>query len=532
MEPGREGAIERKLFFILALGLIVAALFWGAGYYMLGRCYHSLSIRDGETLDKTDFSLEMPYPFPLRILTFTLDGRDISDRVQYADGKIKISLTNVSQGYHFLEIGFNNGLNPLTFLSRNHCAGFEVDTTSPVITLDFPKTKLVKQKDLYVIGKTEPSINYKIIVNNTAYTGSTDTAGNLYRKVTLDQETNKLQVFATDRAGNQGKYFKVLVLDENPPEITLEKIAGNDVIDSNQVELKAKVSDTGSGLEDCYFEIDNRIIPGKYFPDTGILTTRLDGLDEGGYKVEVVAKDRAGWKTKKAWDFVVDSQEELGDANIRPGAQGKDVEFIQNKLMKMGYLDKEKVTGTFGDETKQAILQVQKERGLDRTGIMDRSTYLAISEKIFVYLNEFSLDLISPDGKLVKKYSIACGSPYYPTPTGIFVVREKVYYPAWYPPNSPWAKGAKPIPPGPGNPLGTRWIGLNANVVGIHGTPSSWSIGSASSHGCIRMHISDVEELFELVNIGTPVTIFSSRPVEHKKFLPSAELDKAENTKG
>ncbi len=77
--------------------------------------------------------------------------------------------------------------------------------------------------------------------------------------------------------------------------------------------------------------------------------------------------------------------------------------------------------------------------------------------------------------------------------------------PTWIPPNSPWAKGLEPIPPGPGNPLGTRWIGTSAPAVGFHGTPQDWSIGTAASHGCLRMHIPDVEKLYEQVQVGWTV---------------------------
>ena len=64
-----------------------------------------------------------------------------------------------------------------------------------------------------------------------------------------------------------------------------------------------------------------------------------------------------------------------------------------------------------------------------------------------------------------------------------------------------------PVPPGPGNPLGTRWMGLSAPYVGIHGTPDAASIGYSVSHGCIRMLIPQVEWLFEQVEVGTPVFI-------------------------
>ena len=79
--------------------------------------------------------------------------------------------------------------------------------------------------------------------------------------------------------------------------------------------------------------------------------------------------------------------------------------------------------------------------------------------------------------------------------------------PTWLPPNSDWAKDAKPIPPGATNPLGTRWIGTSAPGVGIHGTPDDASIGSYASHGCIRMHIPDAEDLYARVVIGMPVII-------------------------
>jgi lipoprotein-anchoring transpeptidase ErfK/SrfK len=82
--------------------------------------------------------------------------------------------------------------------------------------------------------------------------------------------------------------------------------------------------------------------------------------------------------------------------------------------------------------------------------------------------------------------------------------------PWWRPPDSPWAQGLKPIPPGPGNPLGTRWMGLDAAGVGMHGTPDDASIGYSASHGCIRMHVPDAEWLFNQVHIGTPVFIVSA----------------------
>lgn len=115
-----------------------------------------------------------------------------------------------------------------------------------------------------------------------------------------------------------------------------------------------------------------------------------------------------------------------------------------------------------------------------------------------------------PGGTLMKRirtYPVAIGQPQYPTPTGNYSVIQKQVNPTWFPPDSPWAAGLGPVPPGPGNPLGTRWIGTSAPGIGMHGTPNSSSIGSMASHGCIRMYISDVENLYPRVQIGTPVFI-------------------------
>ena len=109
-----------------------------------------------------------------------------------------------------------------------------------------------------------------------------------------------------------------------------------------------------------------------------------------------------------------------------------------------------------------------------------------------------------------RAFGVATGQASFPTPLGRFSIVVKWRHPWWYPPPSPWARGLKPVPPGPGNPLGTRWMGLSAPSVGIHGTPDAASIGYSASHGCIRMHISEAEWLFERVTIGTPVFIVAA----------------------
>lgn len=112
--------------------------------------------------------------------------------------------------------------------------------------------------------------------------------------------------------------------------------------------------------------------------------------------------------------------------------------------------------------------------------------------------------------KLVKTYSCAPGRPQFPTPTGDFVIRSKQHMAPWINPGSDWAKDMpRIIPGGPSNPMGVDKIGINSSGIFFHGIPPSEysSIGTAASHGCMRMMPSDVADLKTRVEIGDPVYI-------------------------
>jgi len=109
---------------------------------------------------------------------------------------------------------------------------------------------------------------------------------------------------------------------------------------------------------------------------------------------------------------------------------------------------------------------------------------------------------------LVRLYPVGVGQVSIPTPVGNYSVITKVENPVWEDPYK--AKGVKTIRPGKRNPLGTRWIGFlqdNGGEYGIHGTNQPASVGQYSTHGCVRMQIADAEELFDLVDYGTPVQV-------------------------
>jgi lipoprotein-anchoring transpeptidase ErfK/SrfK len=110
---------------------------------------------------------------------------------------------------------------------------------------------------------------------------------------------------------------------------------------------------------------------------------------------------------------------------------------------------------------------------------------------------------------VVKTYRVAVGMPAYPTPTGLFSIANKAVNPVWTAPDSPWAGAYRNESVAGGsaeNPLKARWMGI-VNGVGIHGTGIPESIGTAASHGCIRMTVPDVIDLYPRVPVGTPVLI-------------------------
>jgi hypothetical protein len=131
--------------------------------------------------------------------------------------------------------------------------------------------------------------------------------------------------------------------------------------------------------------------------------------------------------------------------------------------------------------------------------------------QIIVSIPDRKLALVF-EGRTVKVYSIAVGAAQSPSPEGEFKVINRIENPTYYKPGTV-------IEPGPENPLGTRWIGLNRKGYGIHGTNVPSSIGKAASHGCIRMRQQDLEELFTVLREGDVVRIRANRDEELAKLL-------------
>jgi lipoprotein-anchoring transpeptidase ErfK/SrfK len=189
---------------------------------------------------------------------------------------------------------------------------------------------------------------------------------------------------------------------------------------------------------------------------------------------------------------------EQGDVNPTPSATGLTVR-----------------EATLRRQLRRSLLSVDGARSVKvRTKLVEpKVTSKDLAEKypaiVIVHRGAFQLSLYK-HLKLAKTYGIAVGRVGLETPAGLYHVQNKAVNPAWTMPNSSWVAPkdrGKVVPGGsPENPLKARWLGIYAGA-GIHGTDDSGSIGSAASHGCIRMRIPDVEELYPQVPVNAPVYI-------------------------
>lgn len=132
--------------------------------------------------------------------------------------------------------------------------------------------------------------------------------------------------------------------------------------------------------------------------------------------------------------------------------------------------------------------------------------------KLYLYRN----------GTIAKEWPVATGSAGYATPVGQWRIVEKIVNPSWHNPGSAWARGMpRVIPPGPNNPLGTHALRLDAPAILIHATPDRSSIGYSVSHGCIRMLPEHEIELFEQVEVGTPVVVVAAGEPQARVTTPA-----------
>jgi lipoprotein-anchoring transpeptidase ErfK/SrfK len=200
--------------------------------------------------------------------------------------------------------------------------------------------------------------------------------------------------------------------------------------------------------------------------------------------------------TKPARDATV--RITLRHMRVRPGRTG--ASLSPERL-------RERIAAAFADPAGPRILRGKRQvvHPNVRTRDLKRGRYGTV---ITISQSSFRLRLFKRL-KFVKSYGVAVGQPAYPTPNGLFSISNKAVNPTWTAPDSPWAGAYRneSVPGGSSeNPLKARWMGI-VNGVGIHGTGDPGSIGSRASHGCIRMTVPDVIDLYPRVPVGTPVLI-------------------------
>jgi hypothetical protein len=187
-----------------------------------------------------------------------------------------------------------------------------------------------------------------------------------------------------------------------------------------------------------------------------------------------------------------------------PPMNGQDVKEIQIQLKNMGYY-MDSINGLYDETTVKAVKDFQRREGLTIDGIFGPKTFNKLAELFEqpvanldmekpqgeVTLVLFALDrelVVLDDGKPFKRFHVAVGKFRTPTPIGLFTITHK----------DAWGEG-----------FGSRWMRLSVpwGIYGIHGTNKPWSIGAFESGGCVRMHNTHVEQVYEWVKIGTKVFI-------------------------
>lgn len=521
----------------VTLGLLGASVA-GAGAFVGGQAIGKPGIasvtpaRDGAVASaKPSIVVALENADRISDLAVSVDGKDVTASVRGAGDRLVVTpRARLAEGPHDVAVRF--GTSNLLARTVSERWTFEVDTTAPDIAVKSPAPSgLSKRRNVTFAGTAEAASQIAVAWKGGSKEVAAGDDGTWSVTAKLPEGLVDTTVSARDRAGNITASERSLVVDTVAPTLAVSAPTAGAVLtetdeplvygsigrDDPQLlnfaaivngEKAASVPGTAGlpvPLADGFVEAAGTTAPlaleGKKF------ALAVGALPQGRNVVQVKVRDRAGNIAKKTLKVVVDSTEEFGAFDMRLGARGADAKTLNQRLKDARFL-KGAVESRFTARTEKALTRYQKKRGITTTGQIDARTRDAMVGKIVISISQRKLRLIR-DGKVALTFSVAVGQAAYPTPTGTYEIVKKEVDPAWIPPDSPWAKGLGTIPPGPGNPLGTRWIGTSAPAIGIHGTYADSSIGSAASHGCLRMHIPEVEALYEEVSLGMPVEIRS-----------------------
>jgi len=435
----------------------------------------------------------------LKGVRVTFDGRDVTGKATRRGDKLTFTTGKLSDGSH--SVSFIATSSNLFRHEVRKDWRFTVDTSIPTLELAGSADEgRINTSPATFSGTTEPFSTVTVSGGGVEASGQADASGQYTVSASLPDGPSDVTITTADRAGNATSKRLSVFVDASPP--TLKTTQLDKTVRHSGLKIRIKARDQ-LGQPQLKLVLDGEAREYEGLPSRAVFTVK--NLAQGRHTMVITASDKGGNVVIDKQTFVIDSTEHFGNAAMWPGARGKDVKDLQKRLAVAGVFDGPK-NGVYDDHTVAGVKRFQARFGMPVDGLVGSMALNALSGQIIVDLGDLHLYLYR-DGKLVRSYSVAVGQPAYPTPTGTYAVVNMQMNPTWLPPNSDWAKDAKPIPPGATNPLGTRWIGTSAPGVGIHGTPDDASIGSYASHGCIRMHIPDAEDLYARVVIGMPVII-------------------------
>jgi len=438
----------------------------------------------------------------LKDVRVTFDGRDVA----------AADLTRSGSDLTFTTGRLSDGAHAVTFRATSSNIfrhqvrkdwRFTVDTSIPTLKLAGSADEgRINTSPPTFSGTTEPFATVAVVSGSLKASGTADADGKYSVSAMLPDGPSDVSIITTDRAGNTtAKHLQVYV-DAVPPTLKTTHLAKT--VRHSGIKVRITATDQLSAPR------VRVLLDGAKKSVTGpsshaVFATK--NLAQGKHVLIIRAGDKGGNVVTDKQTFVVDSTEHFGAASMWPGARGKDVKELQKRLQGAGTFSGIR-NGVYDARTADAVKKFQAKYGLVVDGLVGGTVLNALSGQIVVDLSSLHLYLYR-DGTLIKSYPVATGQPAWPTPTGSYAIVNMQMDPTWLPPNSDWAKNAKPIPPGTENPLGTRWMGTSAPGVGIHGVPPSEdsSIGTYASHGCIRMHNWDAVDLFSHVVVGMPVII-------------------------
>jgi len=408
-------------------------------------------------------------------------------------------------------------------------------STAPVLEVNPPSEALVANDRPTISAKWTKSPDFEVKSFEIRVDGKprnaqmskdgTSVTVRLRRRLSQGRHTAKARlVYGLDTTQQVETKWKFTV-DTKPPPVALANGARLFASRTSNANITAK-SEVGAQVAVTLNKIPvkNQVITNR----KGKLKIRLRKLRTRN-KLRLTATDAAGNIRSVVFPVVQDKTAPT-IAETKP-AQDELVKEVKSPLIDVTFLEKDSglksiklliddhVAVVKGDDRSKRITysgnllsdgpHKVKVEAIDyaRWSVQKEWNFTVDTRRIVVNLAERKLYYYA-NGSLQREYGVAVGMPGWSTPTGSFQIVSKQVNPSWYNPGSSWAVSMpKYIGPGPNNPLGLRAMGINSPGIYIHGTSNYGSIGTAASHGCIRMRNSEIVDFFPIIDKGVRVYI-------------------------